>query len=276
MSENEFIPIGSRAINLISKQFGRWTVLGPITRTKLGVIKWLCQCTCGNVATVSGGNLRQGISKSCGCLRNNVTSDRNRTHNLSSDPLYQTWAGIIGRCTNPSNNAYKNYGGRSIKICDEWRHDFAAFHAFIIKLEHYGEDGYTIDRILTDGNYEPGNIKLSTRAEQARHTRQNRMITYKGETKCLADWAKSTGISVAVLRTRLKFNWTLERLFDPKVRESNRNKLIAYNGREQNLTSWSKELHIGMTTLQRRLSHGWSVERSFETPVDSHHRRKSS
>lgn len=117
---------------------------------------------------------------------------------------------MIVRCTDSANDSYARYGGRGIAVCDEWRHDFQAFHDYVTQLPNYGEKDYTLDRIDNNGNYEPGNVRWATPTQQNRNTRTNRTITYNGETKCLAEWASTIGIQLGTLWYRLHVGWSVE------------------------------------------------------------------
>lgn len=120
-------------------------------------------------------------------------------------PTYRAWHGMRSRCELPTSRAWRNYGGRGIKVCPQWR-DFAAF------LADMGErpPATTLDRIDNDGDYEPGNCRWATNREQSRNRRNNCVLTLGGRTAVQADWAKELGISSASLRRRLKF-WPLRR-----------------------------------------------------------------
>jgi hypothetical protein len=110
--------------DLTNQRFGRWTV-----RVYLGGSYWLCVCDCGTEKRVFSGNLHNGKSASCGCLRDEIVSQTSRSHGLSKTPEYKTWAGIKRRCLNPNDKAYPQYGGRGITICQRWSDSFEAFRA---------------------------------------------------------------------------------------------------------------------------------------------------
>lgn len=150
--------------DLTGSRFHRLLVLEQAGRDGGGYVLWRCLCDCGQEKVTSSRLLRIGGVKSCGCWRR----ERFTRHGMSAHPLYGTWTAIIDRCTNEKRDAYKNYGGRGIKICDEWRHDFPAF------LEYVGErpEGCTLDRINNDGNYEPGNVRWANRKTQGSNKRQ--------------------------------------------------------------------------------------------------------
>jgi hypothetical protein len=125
--------------------------------------------------------------------------------------LFRLWYEIIRRCTDPKRKAYANYGGRGIRICDEWRQSFVAFRDYVIQLAHCGEEGYSLDRIDNGGNYEPGNLRWATRSEQARNKRNTRWLTYQGKTQSITAWAEELGVKQKVLEKRLRIGWTVER-----------------------------------------------------------------
>ena len=164
--------------DLTGQQFGRLTVLkrveDHITPNGSKKVVYLCQCSCGAQKAVRSNSLLTGRTVSCGCY--NVENSRSRftTHGLRKSKAYSTWCGIKTRCLNPNGTAYKNYGGRGIKICEEWADSFITFYEYASKLPHAFEDGYSIDRIDNSGNYEPGNIRFATPHEQSMNTRRNR------------------------------------------------------------------------------------------------------
>lgn len=211
LDEVHFITLGKNAVDITGQRFARLVVLGPVDRANNRQIMWLCQCDCGNTSTVAGNDLRSLHSQSCGCFQSERRSEIRTTHGLSNDPLYVRWCKIIDRCTCPTSDAYANYGGRGISICDEWRHDFKAFHDCVSQLAHYGEKGYTLDRVDNSLGYRPGNMRWATWTEQQRNKRSNHTITFNGITKTLSDWADETGIKRRILSERLRDGWTIER-----------------------------------------------------------------
>lgn len=209
--------------NLIGKKFGRLVVIAfDEERTSDRRYKWICKCDCGNIKSVSGRSLKNGYTKSCGCITRRSYDAKSR--------LYHIWIGMRSRCNSPKSDAYKNYGGRGIRVCDEWNNDFEIFQRWAI------ENGYasdlTIDRIDVDGDYEPLNCRWITRDEQAKNKRNNNSICIDGDERIIADWERIIGGSQGVIYHRLKSGWTEEKAIGTKVRKTKRRIRCVETGKE--------------------------------------------
>lgn len=152
----------SKLIDLTGKNFGRWTVLERASNDKNGQAHWMCQCACGREKIVYGNSLRSGHSRQC---RHCGNKENTFKHGLSGTPLYNVLNDMIQRCENPNNKDYKHYGGRKIKICPEWREDFAVFAAWALANGY--KEGLSIDRIDNDKGYFPENCQWITQSENS-------------------------------------------------------------------------------------------------------------
>ena len=195
-------------MDIIGKKIGRLFVIEKTNEKAKnnGEYKYKCKCECGKIILVRGSNLKNGNTKCCGCKKEG--SQKSRSKNIR---IYNIYQNMKQRCYNKSTNSYKNYGLRGICICEEWLKDYENFYNWATKNGY--QDGLTLDRINVNGNYEPSNCRWATRIEQANNMRSNRLITYDGETKTLAEWARLLNMSTSKLKYRLD-NWDIKRAFD--------------------------------------------------------------
>ena len=197
-----------RIDDITGKQYGKLTAIKRVGSDKWGGSLWLCKCECGNEKVISCGHLKSGASQSCGCVRIERTKQANTRHSMTDTRLYRAWHHIKNRCTNPNVDGYKDYGGRGIKMCDEWQ-DFINFKEWALNNGY--TDTLTIERIDVNGNYEPSNCKWATMKEQQNNKRNNHLVTYKGITKTIAEWSEEKGIKYGTLYARLtRYHWDVE------------------------------------------------------------------
>jgi hypothetical protein len=166
------------------------------------------QCDCGTEKVVAFAYLRNGDTRSCGCLHRDQLKARLTSHGKSNSREYRIWSGMLRRCTNQKAANYENYGGRGISVCERWR-NFENFYADMGVCP----DGHSIDRKNNDSNYEPGNCRWATRTEQNNNSRHNNIVTYRGEQMSLAEAVRRAGkTSRGVAASRIsRFNWSVER-----------------------------------------------------------------
>ena len=196
--------------NLVGQRFGRLVVNSRADNGKNKHSKWLCRCDCGCEAVVYASSLVSGHTESCGCLRAEIASVINITHGGRHTRLYNIWCAMKQRTSNPNNKKYKDYGGRGIKVCDEWKNDFAAFRDWAIANGY--EKGKSIDRIDNDSGYKPDNCRWVTQRVQMNNTRRTRFLTVGGVTRTITDWSKELGISTSKISGRInKLGWPVER-----------------------------------------------------------------
>ena len=176
--------------DLSGQRFGRLVVIGRDDRDSRKTY-FNCKCDCGNVKSVRADSLKAGLIRSCGCMkkeqdRTNLAA--NHLHKMSGTRPYEIWQGIKKRCYNPHDVRYDRYGGRGIKVCDEWRDDFRAFYDWAMQSGY--NETLTIDRIDNDGDYCPENCRWSNHQEQARNRSSNIRITIGNATKTLTEWCE--------------------------------------------------------------------------------------
>lgn len=162
-----------RAIDLTGQIFGRLTVIKKAPKKPLNrSARWMCVCSCGAKTVVRSDRLRSGGTKSCGCLSRDTAIRIHTTHGHASGGKlsreYTAWVNVKKRCTDQNTRHWKNYGGRGIKVCDEWIKSFEAFYADVGSSPG---KGYELDRRDNDGNYEPGNCRWVTKAENNENKR---------------------------------------------------------------------------------------------------------
>lgn len=209
-------------VDLTGQKFNRLLVLGP-TRTQSGVFAWKCKCDCGNITITQGSQLKNGHSKSCGCYKNDIARQRLTKHGFARTKLRRVLTSMRSRCENPNHVSYKNYGGRGIDVCEEWKTDFMSFYNWAINNGY--KDDLQIDRIDNNKNYEPSNCRWATRKENLMNKRTTLIYEYNGQVKTLKDWSEQYGIPYKRLRCRVKeFNWDMERALTTPI--NNRKKEV--------------------------------------------------
>lgn len=202
---------------MIGKRFGRLFVAGRtedyITPSGSAHKKYICICDCGSQTTALKEHLTSGRQKSCGCLKK---ENGNPTHREIHTRLYRIWGNMCNRCSNSNNPAWDRYGGRGITVCDEWK-SFECFRDWAMKNGY--ADNLTLDRRDNDMGYNPSNCRWVDRFAQANNKRDNHVIAYNGETKTLAEWARTIGIPYKTLHNRVvSMDWPIERAFTQPVR----------------------------------------------------------
>lgn len=203
--------------DLSGNRYGRLTVVCQAERSKSGQIRWRCRCDCGKEVAVATSNLTSGHTKSCGCFRDESRIKVHTKHGLRHTRIYSVWGKIKGRCYNKNTPCYDRYGGRGIKMCDEWRDNPEAFAKWAYENgfdenAEYGE--CTLERINNDGDYEPGNCKWASMREQSNNRRSNRVIEHNGEKHTLAEWTRILGVSNSKLIWHLNKGRTIQDVID--------------------------------------------------------------
>jgi hypothetical protein len=224
-------------VNIIGKSFNRLTVIKEVdknipnntSKSRL----FLCQCSCGELKTVSYSHIIGNYIKSCGCLHIEQSKinqllcvkrgedSPNFKHGMRHSRIYQTWQGMIARCS----NGHKDYGGRGIKVCQRW-HKFENFYEDM--KDSYRENLF-IDRIDNDGDYKSSNCKWSTRQEQSENKRNTKYIIYNGIKRKRVDLAREHGINNKTLKDRIdKLGWNVNLAVETPLL-NNKSRINFYN-----------------------------------------------
>src|SRR6266550_2289735 len=187
----------------VGQTFGQLKVIADLPHVPGTKRKSECLCACGKIRVVSHSNLVSRHTLSCGCLH--LAHGHNRVGFRS--PTYNSWWSLFGRCENPKNAGFGDYGGRGIAVCPRWRDSFEHF------LEDMGERplGMSIERINNDKGYEPGNCRWATAKEQSRNTRRNRRYVVHGVSLVLLDWCLKYDLVYDRVRSRLRYGWPIEK-----------------------------------------------------------------
>jgi len=194
----------------IGMVYGRLTIVSEVEKLK-GKRYFLCECQCGNIGIHRFEDIRAGKIVSCGCFN----KEKGFKHGLSGTRIYNTWKSMVARCNVPTCDSFEWYGGRGIKVCSEWL-DVSVFHEWATNNGY--TDGLTIERKNVNGDYCPENCTWIPLQEQASNTRRSRIITYRGETMILKQWADHLNIKRATLSNRFHLGWSIEKAFETPLR----------------------------------------------------------
>lgn len=161
--------LGNKPLQLAGKTFGKWIVLERVFNGKRGTY-WKCKCACGKVFDIFGPELKRGKTSKCRfCAARGASLVHGQGTRGKITPEYNSWSQMKTRCLNPNDKRYSDYGGRGIKVCQEWTDSFEAFFKYIGEKP---SKSHSLDRINNNGNYEPGNVQWATPLEQASNRRK--------------------------------------------------------------------------------------------------------
>ncbi|WP_455797214.1 hypothetical protein [Clostridium butyricum] len=180
---------------------------------------WKCKCECGNEVIRRADGLKDKGVKSCGCYRKKICHDNfinnnpRKSHGMTNTRLYKIYSKIKERCYYEKYPEYYLYGGRGIRMCDEWKEDFMNFYNW--SMSHGYKDNLSIDRKDFNGNYEPSNCRWADDITQANNKRNNIKLTYNGETHTLPEWSRKLNLPYSTLADIRKKGKSVEEILNP-------------------------------------------------------------
>lgn len=247
----------------IGMKFGRLTVIGFREVNEAGhhYVGWDCKCDCGNVIFGKRpGSIKSGVCSSCGCLK--MEQDKHNlgesriTHGMSNTRLYGIWGKMRDRCNREKSPAYKDYGGRGIKVCSEWDKDFFSFYKWA--TENGYSDDLTIERKDVNGGYNPENCCWIPPEDQQKNKRSCRYVTIDGEKMTLKSACEKIGLPYKAVHLRItRRGWPVERALSEPIHENT-----------DSLKSKCEKSGLGYATVCYRIRKlGWSEEKALTTPL---------
>lgn len=205
-------------IDMTGSVFGRLTVIERAENDQAGNARWICKCECGKTKTIRARALRQGRTRSCGCLLSETSKTRMSKlltkHGMASSKLYRVYVSMRERCEKQSTAEYHRYGGRGIRVCDEWKNDRNLFLEWAFKNGY--KEGLQIDRIDNNGNYCPENCRWVTALENCNNTSKNVFLQYNNEIHTLSEWSRLLGINRSTIYSRYRAGKTTEEILRVK------------------------------------------------------------
>lgn len=192
-----------KIIDLTGRRFGRWTVEG-LSHQVGTMLYWHCICDCGTKRPVFGADLKRGGSISCGCFMRETVVERHLTHGMTKHPAYRSWINMKTRCENPEHDSYLLYGGRGVRVCEEWQNSFEVFWR---DMGPTWRKGLTVERMDVNGHYEPNNCCWATRKEQAGNRRTERLIDTPEGKMSVTKAAELFGLTRNTVFARIRYGW---------------------------------------------------------------------
>ena len=244
--------INGKAKDLTGQTFGFWKVISLAEdRSRHGHRMFLCQCICGKTKVLRGSMLTNGTSISCRCQTSKL---KNITHDMSDTRTYSTWTSMRNRCNNPKADNYDRYGGRGIKVCDDWNHSFEKFFADM------GErpKNTTIDRIDGSKGYFKGNCRWASHRLQTLNRDETVWLEYKGEILCISDMAKKYKLTRSMISNRLKKGMTTEQAIEiPRQKVMYE---VTANNETLGMVEFCGKYRLATSSISRKKKQGFSIK----------------
>lgn len=225
ISYNPLAPNMGNFIDLTGQKFGRLIVKKQTYNDKCGNTRWLCGCDCGKEVIVRGFSLREGHTKSCGCLQKEIATQKKLKHGHTSSgersKTHHAWNDMLQRCKNKNHPQYKNYGGRNppIVVCDNWDPQKGGSFENFLKDMGISPRGLSLHIINNHDGYFKENCNWITSKERARNRRSNVTLIYGKDKLCEKDMAEKYKIDYGTLRNRLNKGMSIEEALKTPARK---------------------------------------------------------
>lgn len=249
-------------IDLTGQKFSRLTII-RFLYSKKGKRYWECKCDCGRIEITNTDSLRSGKTKSCGCYAKERARDANIKHNQNGTRIYATYANMKQRCYYKKKSNYTNYGGRGIKLCNEWLGKDGFINFYNWAMANGYNDTLTIERIDVNGNYSPENCKWIPKDEQTKNKTNNIVIEIDGEKKILAEWCKELNLRYGFVHSRIQSGWDVK---DALMKPKEKTGLFEYKGQKLTIKELSNICGLSPKTIKSRLDRKWSITRIINQP----------
>jgi hypothetical protein len=210
MAAQPLTPCHHRFKDITGQRYGRLVAIEPVD-IRNGGYRWRFRCDCGSETVCAASSVKTGLTRSCGCLHResaHINGKARKTHGQRYTPEYKIWGSLKTRCYNERSNTFQDYGAKGVTVCWRWMN---SFENFLADMGRRPSPEHSIDRIDGTRGYEPGNCRWATDREQAQNRCTNRLITFRGETMPLIEWARRTGIRRDTIAYRLKRGWQVDR-----------------------------------------------------------------
>ncbi len=236
---------------MAGRRYGSAVAVRRVGACASGDLKWEFICDCGQLFRANGYYFRSGKCRDCPKCAAQRARKSSITHGMTNTVEYRTWSDIKSRCYNIARNAYQNYGGRGIRVCDRW---LDSFDAFLSDMGNRPSRNHSIERIDVNGDYSPDNCKWATRQEQA----NNKRVTVRVDGVPIAEISRSTGIKHGTLYTRATRGRRCHPAIGPQVM------MLEHDGIVDTIYGWSTRTGIKPTTITMRVTkYGWPVGKAL-------------
>jgi hypothetical protein len=252
-------------LDITGETYGHLKALEFRGKTKQNQAVWAFEClACGNVIERPSHTVRNGNTRSCGCVTNKMKSLSKTKHGASKSSVYGSYRAMLRRCSDTEDPMFHRYGGRGIAVCSRWLGPDGAAN-FLADMGEKPSPQHTIERIDNDLGYSPENCRWATRKEQADNRYTTKHITVDGETLSQADWDRALGNGLNVVGDRVRRGWSRDTAVKTPVARHKHN--LTCNGRTMSIHAWEIEMGLGHGTIKKRMKDlGWSAEKAITTP----------